>query len=111
MNAVILSNQVQYERFVRETPDWESYKIYCDNPGFYKYLEQKQNVFERLDEFAIKNSWSEINAAGCTMTSRWMAIARESRIFDDLDIPSALYLFVSYLLIHGLENYFFAKSV
>ncbi|MBI2095262.1 MAG: hypothetical protein HYT89_03750 [Candidatus Omnitrophica bacterium] len=101
---VVLSNGSQYKKFVEAGLRPGDFKVFCDNPRFYSFLDGRGIPFEALDEYLLKTRWSEINAWGCAAVNNWMKACRDARIFSDVDYASVTRLFFSYILIPAVKN-------
>ncbi len=105
--AVVLSHRSQYEAWAGSFPEKKGWRIYCDNPRSFSYLDQKELGYERLEEYGLEERWKEINAWGCAQAAAWRTRKGEK----GPDLGPVFYLWWSHLLVQGIKNYFYAKSI
>ncbi|MBI3251915.1 MAG: hypothetical protein HYZ52_01155 [Candidatus Omnitrophica bacterium] len=111
MNAVVLSNWSQYQKFLEARHRPGDFEVFCDNPRFYDTLAAQGVPYRVLDEIQMKESWAEINAWGCAQVSRWMKACQAERIFSQVDLASVVRHFFAMTLIPAVKNYRFAQTI
>lgn len=107
---VVLSNESQFRKF-SQFFNVDDFTVYCDNARFYPFLAKKQVAYQTIDEFTIENQWDTLNAWGCSKAAQWIRFCTKKSIFPDIDIPSAIFMYFSKMLIQMLKNYIFAKHI
>ncbi|MSR76813.1 MAG: glycosyltransferase [Candidatus Omnitrophica bacterium] len=112
MKAVaVLSNEIQHKKLAEAYPCLSDILIFCDNPQIYSYLGNQKINFRKVDDFALKSQWAEINAWGCGRAAKWIEFCRERSVFKTIDLASTVYLFFSHLLCQAVKNLLFSEII
>lgn len=111
MKAVVLSNQSQFEAFLKEGFSPSEFKIFCDNARFYEALSSRASSFDPLDEFLFVSRWPEINVWACSAATEWIRVSRELQLFKTVEVPSAVYHLFSRMLVQMIKNYLYAEYI
>jgi len=111
MNAIVLSNKKQFEKFEEMRLSKDEVLFFCDNERFYEFLKKKNICFEKLNEFSLKDRWKEINNWGIGEAGEWIRICREKGLFKVYDYASVIFLWFSVILISAVKNYLYACHI
>jgi len=110
--VVVLSNEMQYEAFNQKGFNIDEFQVFCDNPRFYSYLQNKKIDYYALEEFNIPESKRKaINAWGCDKAAHWIRISKDRKHFRDFDFASSVFLRFGYILIQMLKNICYAREI
>ncbi|OGW79357.1 MAG: hypothetical protein A3G33_03180 [Omnitrophica bacterium RIFCSPLOWO2_12_FULL_44_17] len=108
---VVLSNQAQYQAFVGHGFDNKNFTVLCDNELFYPFLDNAGIAYKKIDEFLLRDRWSNVNEWSWSKAAGFIRLMRTHRYFEDIDLPSIIFLWFSALLTHLLKNYLYALEI
>ena len=108
---VVLSNEAQYTQFIDSELILNDFAVISDNKRFNEYLDQKNVLFESVDELLIQEQWEAINTWGCSQACKWINACQQANLFSRIDLPSVMYHFFSRMLIQMVKNYTYANHI
>jgi len=109
-SVIVLSTPQQLETFLRMEKTGQI-SVFCDNESLYSLLEKKGIIFEKLDEFLIRDQWAAMNSWGCGKASGWIQLCRNLTPAKEPDVLPGFFTNFSVLLITALKNHAFAEHI
>ena len=110
--VVVLSNEMQYEAFNQKGFNIDEFQVFCDNPRFYGYLQNKKIDYYALEEFNIPESKRKaINAWSCNKAAHWIRMGKDRKHFKDFDFASSIFLRFGYILVQILKNFCYTREI